>query len=203
MDVGAPGHSRNEDRRVHKTRRSVTAAIYLAAFAFVSGGIGGFVAERLTDAADGPTPRSAATATSTTEPTSNLTLKPRSLDISAVLKKVEPGVESITASVTARSGPFISKGTAAGTGIVFDERGDIVTNAHVVEGGTNIHVHAGRRHRVPGGDVGRLGPDRRYRSTSSRRHLGARAGAARKIFRGPGGRRRDRDRKCACTGRGG
>jgi hypothetical protein len=189
MDVGAPGHSRNEDRRVHKTRRSVTAAIYLAAFAFVSGGIGGFVAERLTGAADGPTPRSAATATSTTEPTSNLTLKPRPLDISAVLKKVEPGVESITASVTARSGPFISKGTAAGTGIVFDERGDIVTPA----GGTASRPAT----------LGRLGPDRRYRSTSSRRHLGARAGAARKIFRGPGGRRRDRDRKCACTGRGG
>jgi hypothetical protein len=203
MDVGAPGHSRNEDRRVHKTRRSVTAAIYLAAFAFVSGGIGGFVAERLTGAADGPTPRSAATATSTTEPTSNLTLKPRPLDISAVLKKVEPGVESITASVTARSGPFISKGTAAGTGIVFDERGDIVTNAHVVEGGTNItFTPAGGTASRPA-TLGRLGPDRRYRSTSSRRHLGARAGAARKIFRGPGGRRRDRDRKCACTGRGG
>ena len=76
----------------------------------------------------------------TTLSPSNLSLPQTPVDIAAILARVEPGVVSITAVMTTRNGPFIVNGRAAGTGIVFDSKGDIVTNAHVVEGGTNLTV---------------------------------------------------------------
>jgi S1-C subfamily serine protease len=112
----------------------------LAAFAFVFGGVGGFVAARLSDVGDVIAPQTSSTAAPTTSSPSNLSLQQTPLNIAVLLAKVEPGVVSISAKVTTRRGPFITNGTAAGTGIVFDSNGDIVTNAHVVEGGTNITV---------------------------------------------------------------
>jgi putative serine protease PepD len=59
------------------------------------------------------------------------------IDVRAVLSRVEPAVVSISASVPV--GRF-GRGTAAGTGMVITSDGDVLTNAHVVEGATNINV---------------------------------------------------------------
>jgi putative serine protease PepD len=62
------------------------------------------------------------------------------LDVAAVLDRVEASVVSIETSVRARRGPYVTEGQGAGTGIVLDDDGDILTNAHVVEGATTIMV---------------------------------------------------------------
>ena len=40
----------------------------------------------------------------------------------------------------AQRGPFTSEGTGAGTGIVLDDDGNILTNAHVVAGARSVTV---------------------------------------------------------------
>ncbi|MEJ7585223.1 MAG: trypsin-like peptidase domain-containing protein [Acidimicrobiales bacterium] len=62
------------------------------------------------------------------------------LDVASVLAQVEPSVVSIETAVQTRQGPFIGQGEGAGTGIVIDASGDILTNAHVVEGATSVLV---------------------------------------------------------------
>jgi putative serine protease PepD len=64
-----------------------------------------------------------------------------SLDVSQVLAKVEPSVVSVETEIASRT-PFGSSGTAtgAGTGIVLDTSGLILTNAHVIEGASSITV---------------------------------------------------------------
>ncbi|HEU5003357.1 MAG TPA: trypsin-like peptidase domain-containing protein [Actinomycetota bacterium] len=58
------------------------------------------------------------------------------LDVRAALRAVEPGVVAITAQGT--TGPGTT--TNQGTGMVVDNQGNIVTNAHVVTGATEATV---------------------------------------------------------------
>src|SRR5436305_6017132 len=74
--------------------------------------------------------------------------KAAGLTVSDIYKKVGPGVAFIQADVVeSGSSPFgfpqQQRGTATGSGFVLDKRGYILTNAHVVNGGTNIQVHFG------------------------------------------------------------
>ncbi len=59
-----------------------------------------------------------------------------SLNVTQIAAKVEPVVVSIEA--TSNQGPFAS--TAAGSGIVLTSDGEVLTNAHVVQGATSIKV---------------------------------------------------------------
>jgi putative serine protease PepD len=54
------------------------------------------------------------------------------LDVAGILAKVEPAVVAIQASGRL--------GTGQGTGIVISADGEVLTNAHVIEGATNIRV---------------------------------------------------------------
>ena len=49
-------------------------------------------------------------------------------------------VVAIQAKVTSYDGPWASEGEAEGTGIVIDDKGDILTNAHVVADATSLTV---------------------------------------------------------------
>jgi S1-C subfamily serine protease len=53
----------------------------------------------------------------------------------------------------------ISQGAGLGSGIVFDDKGDIVTNAHVVAGATNVTVTVSTGKVYPAKVVGRFAPD--------------------------------------------
>jgi S1-C subfamily serine protease len=59
-----------------------------------------------------------------------------SLDVAQVLAKVEPAVVSIQATID--QGPFSS--TAAGSGMILTSDGEVLTNAHVVNGASSITV---------------------------------------------------------------
>jgi putative serine protease PepD len=70
----------------------------------------------------------------------SLALGGTAIDVGGVLGKLKSSVVSVRSTVSARQGPFINRGEAAGTGVVMDGEGHILTNAHVVEGGSNIEV---------------------------------------------------------------
>jgi S1-C subfamily serine protease len=70
------------------------------------------------------------------------------MTVSDIYKKVGPGVAFIQADVVeSGNSPFgfpqQQRGTATGSGFVLDKQGYILTNAHVVNGGSNIQVHFG------------------------------------------------------------
>ena len=62
------------------------------------------------------------------------------LDVAAVIAKVEPSVVTIKTQITVNQGRGTYSGEAAGTGIVLTADGEILTNAHVVADATTITV---------------------------------------------------------------
>jgi S1-C subfamily serine protease len=67
------------------------------------------------------------------------------LTIAQIYKQVSPGVAFVQAKVNQQtSNPFglpqAGQGIATGSGFVLDTRGYVVTNAHVVDGATNVQV---------------------------------------------------------------
>lgn len=76
----------------------------------------------------------------TTASPASMVLDGEALDVAGVLAAVQPSVVSIETTVEVRQGPFVREGGGAGTGVVIDDRGLILTNAHVVDGATSITV---------------------------------------------------------------
>jgi S1-C subfamily serine protease len=77
-----------------------------------------------------------------------------------IYSKVGPGVAFIQARVQQSSSSLIpgggsGSGTATGSGVALDKRGYVLTNAHVVEGGTNVTVRFGKQDPVDAKIVGR------------------------------------------------
>jgi S1-C subfamily serine protease len=62
------------------------------------------------------------------------------LDVAGALARVQQAVVSIDTTVQTRRGPFLARGEGAGTGVVIDSSGYILTNAHVVDGARSIEV---------------------------------------------------------------
>jgi S1-C subfamily serine protease len=85
----------------------------------------------------------------------------RGLTARDIYKRDAPGVAFIRATIVQQSqspfdfGPQTQQGTATGSGFVIDRNGNILTNAHVVEGATKITVSFGNKESVPANVVGR------------------------------------------------
>jgi S1-C subfamily serine protease len=87
---------------------------------------------------------------------SNLELRGEPLDVQGVLQAVQDGVVSIETEVV-RSGPFGSRtGAAAGSGMIIDASGLVLTNAHVVEGASSIRVNLSNGKTLDGELVGAI-----------------------------------------------
>ena len=80
------------------------------------------------------------------------TIAGKPLDIGALLQRVRPSVVSIKTG-------SISSGEAAGSGIVIDDKGTVLTNAHVINGATSISIAFADGDVVPATLVGSF-PDR-------------------------------------------
>lgn len=109
-------------------RRGLAVPAATVALSLVAGWLGGRLTAR--DEAD---PASAVRAAS-------VAFEGETLDVASVLGAVEPSVVSIETSVSMRRGPFVQQAQGAGTGVVIDGAGHVITNAHVVEGATTITV---------------------------------------------------------------
>jgi putative serine protease PepD len=62
------------------------------------------------------------------------------IDVPSIIDAVDSSVVSITTEIEVRQGRFSGTAVGAGTGIVYDDAGHILTNAHVVEGARSIVV---------------------------------------------------------------
>ncbi len=125
----------------HKTaRRRIAAGAGLVVLSLSAGLAGGWLAE-LNDGAD--------TAQTVAVDRSSIDFAGETLDVADVLASVKSSVVSIETTVRVRQGPFVNEGQGAGTGIVLDGDGYILTNAHVVADATEIEVT------VPGDDTPR------------------------------------------------
>jgi putative serine protease PepD len=132
-----------------RNRLAAAAALTLAAVA--AGASAGYVAGRAGDDSTGAAPSAPAVAT-------GLTPSAGGIDVAAVVAAVEPSTVSISTHVVQQQGPFQVEGEGAGTGIVIDKAGHILTNAHVVDGATEVSVAVNGEERsatVVGGDSAR------------------------------------------------
>jgi putative serine protease PepD len=102
-----------------------TAAAALVLVCLAAGAAGGYVAGRLPI---------------DTAPVTELAGATDGADIAAIIADLEDSVVSIETAVTTRRGPFQEESTGAGTGIVLDGQGHILTNAHVVDGAESITI---------------------------------------------------------------
>ncbi len=132
-----------------RRRRPWVAAAGLGLVAATAGGLGGYVAGNL--AADDDAPPAVEAQPPSVGDTSGAGV----IDVKAVVAAAEPSVVAITTQVVQRRGPFEVLGEGAGTGIIIDDAGHILTNAHVVAGASEVTVVVNGEERsadVVGGD---------------------------------------------------
>ncbi|HUR18488.1 MAG TPA: trypsin-like peptidase domain-containing protein [Acidimicrobiales bacterium] len=109
-------------------RRPLAGAAALVAVALLSGSTGAVVTRALDgNPASAPAPAGNAAARS-------LKLVGRTLDVAAVVAKAGPAVVSIQASYGGAGG------RGAGTGVLLSAGGEILTNAHVIDGASSVQV---------------------------------------------------------------
>jgi putative serine protease PepD len=121
--------------------RTTIAAV--AAAALIGGGAGGAVVGLVDDDA---TPATTAPARTTTTASVTEAVSTKGLTARQIYERSAGSVAYITAQVrSASQSPFgmPQTGTATGSGFVIDTRGYVVTNAHVVDGATDITVKIG------------------------------------------------------------
>jgi S1-C subfamily serine protease len=125
---GPPPAATPPERPAPRRPRWRTVLVLLMV-ALLAGATGGLVTRTIDPAAAGTT--------TVVQVASSSQLASRSLDVAAIVAKVEPAVVSVTA--TGGQGPLGSS-TAAGSGVIVTADGEVVTNAHVVEGASTITV---------------------------------------------------------------
>ncbi len=111
-------------------RRASAWVAAAAALSLVTGVIGGVVGANIAN--DDVRPVTATNGSSTRTSTPSSALAGPALDVAGILAKVEPAVVAIQASGRL--------GTGQGTGVIISADGEVLTNAHVVEGATTIRV---------------------------------------------------------------
>ncbi|MFL5851013.1 MAG: S1C family serine protease [Solirubrobacteraceae bacterium] len=85
----------------------------------------------------------------------------RGLTARDIYKRDAPGVVYIRAEIVQQTqspfdfGPTTQRGVATGSGFIIDKQGNILTNAHVVEGASKITVSLGNKETVPARVAGR------------------------------------------------
>jgi putative serine protease PepD len=109
----------------------VAAAVATVGLAAGTGWAGGTIAAGRADGTDGIQQVAASPVSATTTD---------DLDVAAIVEQLAGSVVSVDTELTVRRGPFEQQGQGAGTGVVIDDSGLIVTNAHVVEGATSVTV---------------------------------------------------------------
>jgi S1-C subfamily serine protease len=107
------------------TRPGGRGAVVLVVVALVAGTAGA----ALTRIVDGPR------RSSLSPVTQSIRLDGATLNVAGVVAKAAPSVVSIQADLGGRQG-----GRAAGTGVILTAAGEVLTNAHVVEGATAVRV---------------------------------------------------------------
>ena len=78
----------------------------------------------------------------------NTSFAGETLDVGGIVETVEPSVVAVTTRLQQQRGPFVTEGEGEGSGVIIDDQGHALTNAHVVEGATEIAVIVAGEERV-------------------------------------------------------
>ena len=130
-----PGLPSTATRRVAQARKRRTWIVVVAVgiVAWTAGLTGALVGNQLSDWIDSP-PRSASDEPINVSAPSD-PIEGR-LDVAKVIDHMAPSVVTISADIDSQFG----RGQSTGTGVIVSSDGEILTNAHVVEGATEIRV---------------------------------------------------------------
>jgi S1-C subfamily serine protease len=123
-----PPSNRPRPRRL----RTAVGAALVVALSLAAGFLGGQLSGSDQGTADTSTPD--------VTPVASNASNGDDLDVGAVVDALSQSVVSIETTIESRRGPFASESEGAGTGVLLDDDGHIVTNAHVVEDATTISV---------------------------------------------------------------
>ena len=136
----------------HPSRgRRAVAGVALAALALAGGVGGGWLA--------GHEDGAPATDTGVSLDRASVQLDGTPLDLAAVLDHMARSVVAVETTVQTRRGPFVQEGEGAGTGIVLDDDGHVLTNAHVVSGASEVSVTLAGDSRARSAEVVGSDPD--------------------------------------------
>jgi serine protease Do len=128
----------------HRPARSMATAMLAAGLVLGSiggGAVGALIATRHTNAVS--------TQTNTGTTTSGVAAPaPSPGSYAAIYQQTKDGVVTISTQVSGRG--FRSFAQAQGSGVVLDKQGDILTNAHVVDGATRVQVTFADGHNASG-----------------------------------------------------
>jgi putative serine protease PepD len=113
-------------------RRTVVATGALVVASLAAGSAGGWVAAGTRD--------EPSSNTTTTATPASVQLSGDTLDAGSIVDALKSSVVSVESQIAVQRGPMVSEGTGAGTGIVLDGDGNILTNAHVVAGARSVTV---------------------------------------------------------------
>jgi putative serine protease PepD len=146
----APAPSPGPHPSQNRSHRHLAVGAALVAVAVAGGGV---VAARSLDDADGAAGATTTVAISQTKALSGdgttagqaasaiAGADPHGdLDVYDVAQSIRPSVVTISSAITQQTASGELSGQAVGTGIIVSKDGEILTNAHVIDGATDIHV---------------------------------------------------------------
>jgi putative serine protease PepD len=113
----------------------LTAVAALVVCSLLAGAVGGWFAPHRGTTTASP---AVSVQSASVKPSSQLTKS--GLSVAQVIAATKASVVSVETVVQQQQGPWVTNGRGAGTGIVLDNAGHILTNAHVVDGATSITV---------------------------------------------------------------
>jgi putative serine protease PepD len=131
-DTEPPGSSGSTGSTTRRRPAWLGRAAFVGAIALAAGAAGAAIALAVDDPSSVTYYQSASPSGAAAR---SVTLDGKTLNVAGVVSKAGPSVVSIQTQLGGRTG-----GAAAGTGIVLTANGEILTNAHVVEGATTITV---------------------------------------------------------------
>jgi S1-C subfamily serine protease len=126
----SPGGQDPDPRQPSRPRMMAWVAV-IAVVAFVAGLAGAVFGDQVADWIDEPPQRASDEPIDVAAPRTTGS-EPASLDVAEVVDYIAPSVVTVSADV--------ANGTSVGTGVIISSDGEIVTNAHVVEGAAAVRV---------------------------------------------------------------
>jgi S1-C subfamily serine protease len=128
---GLPSSARSEARP--RRRRGWTVVVAVGVVAWIAGLTGALVGNQLSDWIDSPPKSASDEPINVSDPSGPIEGR---IDVARVIDHMAPSVVTISADIDGRLG----RGQSTGTGVIISSDGEILTNAHVVEGASEIRV---------------------------------------------------------------